>query len=62
MTEQGMVSHLRSEGRGQLGEPVCSIFGFLFFTMVWRFISDFFRKFSNFVFIEGYINFSVSSL
>ena len=52
--EEGVVSLLRSEGPGQLGELVCSIFGFLMTTMTWRFISVFITKFPNFYsLIEG---------
>ena len=51
VTEEGAVSLLSSEGPGQLGYPVCSTFGFLFSTMTWKFISVFFRNFSNFFFV-----------
>ena len=38
VTEEGVVILLRSEGPGQLGEPVHSFSGLLFSTMTWRFI------------------------
>ena len=42
--EEGAVSLLRSDGPSQLGKLVYNIFGFLFSTMTWRFITVLLRK------------------
>ena len=54
--EEGVVSLLRTEGLGQLGKPLCSIFGFLFFMMTGKFISLSFRKLSNSDCFNGRLN------
>ena len=56
MIEEGAFSLLRTEGLGQLGEPLCSVFGFLFFMMTGRFISVSFRKLSNLNCCNGRLN------
>ena len=47
MFEEGAFSLLSHDSLGQLGELVCSIFGFLFSTVTWRSTSVSFRNFSN---------------